>query len=122
MGNEEKMARIPEKIRVLAPAGGMEALQAAVRAGADEVYLGADLFSARAGAKNFTREELGQAVRYCHEYGVQVHLAVNTLLTDDELPRALELIEYGCKTESGHFSKNGRKIFSSALYMICFAL
>ena len=71
MGNEEKMARIPEKIRVLAPAGGMEALQAAVRAGADEVYLGADLFSARAGAKNFTREELGQAVRYCHEYGVQ---------------------------------------------------
>ena len=96
MGNEEKMARIPEKIRVLAPAGGMEALQAAVRAGDDEVYLGADLFSARAGAKNFTREELGQAVRYCHEYGVQVHLAVNTLLTDDELPRALELIEYAC--------------------------
>ena len=86
----------PEAIRILAPAGSMEALTAAVRAGADEVYLGADMFSARASARNFNREELKEAVAYCHAYGVDVHLTVNTLLTDEELPQALQLIEYAC--------------------------
>ncbi|MCH3973308.1 MAG: U32 family peptidase [Oscillospiraceae bacterium] len=81
---------------VLAPAGSPESLTAAVRAGADAVYLGASSFSARAGAHNFSREELSAAVRFCHERGVRVHLAVNILLRNDELPAALDLIRWAC--------------------------
>ena len=81
---------------VLSPAGSPESLTAAVRAGADAVYLGAGSFSARASARNFTKEELAQAVRFCHARGVRVHLAVNTLLRDEELPAALDLIQYAC--------------------------
>ena len=81
---------------ILSPAGGPESLTAAVRAGADAVYLGAGSFSARANAHNFSREELSQAVDYCHERGVRVHLAVNTLMRDDELPAALDLIKFAC--------------------------
>ena len=84
------------KPEVLAPAGSPESLTAAVRAGADAVYLGASRFSARAGAQNFGPEELRSAVEYCHARGVRVHLAVNTLLTDSELPEALQLAEYAC--------------------------
>ena len=85
--------RTPE---ILAPAGSMESLRAAVRAGADAVYLGAERFSARDNAKNFDREQLRQAVEYCHLAGVAVHLAVNTLLFEEELPQALDLIRYAC--------------------------
>ncbi len=84
------------RIEVLAPAGGREALEAAVRAGADAVYLGGPKFGARAGAQNFSLEELSEAVRYCHERGVRVHVTVNTLLKDSELPKALELVKHLC--------------------------
>lgn len=83
-------------MEVLAPAGSPESLTAAVRAGADAVYLGGSLFSARAGAKNFDDGELKDAVQYCHARGVKVYLAVNTLLLEHELPKALELIRYAC--------------------------
>lgn len=83
-------------IEVLAPAGSPESLEAAVRAGADAVYLGGTLFSARAGAKNFDNEALRGAVRYCHARGVKVYLAVNTLLLPDELPAAMELLRFAC--------------------------
>ena len=81
---------------VLAPAGGPEALRAAVFAGADAVYLGGPAFGARANAKNFSREELAQAVAFCHGRGVRVHVTVNTLLKETELPEALEFVEYLC--------------------------
>ena len=80
-------------MEILAPAGSPESLTAAVRAGADAVYLGASSFSARANAHNFDNEALAEAVRYCHAYGVKVYLAVNTVLRDEELPAALELAE-----------------------------
>ncbi len=83
-------------MEVLAPAGGWEALEAAVRAGADAVYLGGQAFGARANAKNFTREELARAVEYCHQRGVRVHVTVNTLLKNPELAPALEVVEYLC--------------------------
>ena len=83
-------------LEILAPAGSMESLRAAVRSGADAVYLGADRFSARDNAKNFDREQLRQAVEYCHLAGAAVHLAVNTLLFEEELPHALELVRYAC--------------------------
>lgn len=84
------------ELEVLAPAGSRESLEAAVRAGADAVYLGGSSFSARASAKNFSDEELKSAVEYCHVRGVKVYLAVNTLLLEDELTEALEFIRYAC--------------------------
>lgn len=83
-------------MEVLAPAGGPEALRAAVFAGADAVYLGGPAFGARAGARNFTREELGEAAAFCHARGVRVHVTVNTLLKDGELPAALDLVSFLC--------------------------
>ena len=81
---------------ILAPAGSMQALEAAVRAGADAVYLGASVFSARQAAQNFTDEELEHAVAYCHARGVQVHLALNTLIADQEMEDALALAQHAC--------------------------
>ena len=81
---------------ILAPAGGPEALKAAVYAGADAVYLGGPAFGARANAQNFSREELAQAVEFCHARGVRVHVTVNILLKEKELPQALEFAEYLC--------------------------
>ena len=79
-------------IELLAPAGSMEALRAAVQNGANAVYLGAGSFNARMGAKNFTNDELQEAVSYCHVRGVQVHLTLNTLASDRELPKVAEVI------------------------------
>ena len=75
---------------LLAPAGSPEALRAAVEHGADAVYLGWGTFNARRGAQNFSEEEFAQAVAYCHVRGVRVFLTLNILLTDRELPEALE--------------------------------
>ena len=85
-----------EQLEVLAPAGGWESLEAAVFAGADAVYLGGPAFGARANAKNFTREELARAAAFCHGRGVRLHVTVNTLLKDQELPQALEFVEFLC--------------------------
>lgn len=75
------MMRKPE---ILAPAGGTEQLQAAVRCGADAVYLGTQHFNARNAAANFDEESLQEAVRYCHARNVKVYVTMNTLLTDRE--------------------------------------
>lgn len=85
-----------KRMEILSPAGSVESLIAAVRAGADAVYLGASSFSARANAKNFDREQLREAVEYCHIRNVKVYLAVNTLLKQEELGEALKLVEYAC--------------------------
>ncbi|MBO4878370.1 MAG: U32 family peptidase [Ruminococcus sp.] len=69
---------------LLAPAGSMETLTAALRSGADAVYAGGKLFSARSSAANFTDEELEEAVRLCHTYGAKIYLAVNTVISDSE--------------------------------------
>ncbi len=71
-------------LELLAPAGSMEALRAAVQNGADAVYLGSGTFNARQGAKNFTIQMLTEAVKYCHVRGVAVHLTLNTLVSDRE--------------------------------------
>ena len=77
-------------MELLAPAGSPEAVRAAVCAGADAVYLGYGAFNARRNAKNFTRDELAQAVSYCHLEGVKVYLTLNTLVGDRELPAAAQ--------------------------------
>lgn len=79
-------------LELLSPAGGYDALVAAVQSGADAVYMGYGAFNARRGAKNFTDGEFASAVEYCHLRGVRVFLTLNTLLTDRELPRALDTL------------------------------
>lgn len=78
------------KIELLAPAGSPESLKAAVYGGADAVYLGWGAFNARRGARNFSEEEFAQAAAWCHVRGVRVFLTLNILLSDRELPEALE--------------------------------
>ena len=77
-------------LELLSPAGSMEALRAAVQNGANAVYLGYDRFNARMGAQNFSADELQEAIVYCHVRGVQVHLTLNTLVSDREMARAAE--------------------------------
>ena len=77
-------------LELLAPAGSIEAVAAAVQNGADSVYLGYGDFNARRNAKNFTPEEAAAAVSYCHLRGARVHLTLNTPLPDRELARAAE--------------------------------
>ncbi len=80
-----------EKPELLCPAGSFEALQAALAGGADAVYLGAPRFNARMRAQNFDDETLKRSLALCHEKGVRVHVTLNTLLTDRQLPEALSL-------------------------------
>ena len=84
-------------MELLSPAGSPESLRAAVQSGAGAVYLGWGDFNARRSAKNFSDEEFADALRYCHERGVRVFLTLNTLLTDRELPRALETAAAACR-------------------------
>lgn len=78
--------RLPE---LLAPAGSMDAVRAAVQNGATAVYLGFGAFHARRGAKNFTADEMRQALAYCRQRGVKTNVTVNTLVSDRELPALL---------------------------------
>lgn len=73
---------------LLAPAGDFDMLRYAVAGGANAVYLGLNDFNARSKAKNFSVDELRLAVLYCHERGVRVYLALNTLMKDAELDKA----------------------------------
>ncbi len=82
--------RVSGTPELLAPAGSPEALRAAVDHGAGAVYLGWGTFNARRGARNFSEEEFAKAVAYCHVRGVRVFLTLNILLSDRELPEALE--------------------------------
>lgn len=78
---------------VLAPVGDEEALLAAIRGGADAVYLGVGEFNARQGAKNFTIENLDEAVKLAHSHGVLVYLALNIPIKQKELQHALEIVD-----------------------------
>lgn len=81
-----------ERIEILAPAGGFDSVIAAVRAGADAVYVGEKSFSARASAHNFDPDELKKAVSYCHIHGVKVYVTLNTLVFDDEFEQLKQAI------------------------------
>ena len=83
-----------KKVELLAPAGSMESLYAAVQAGADAVYLGGNKFSARAYASNFDDENMEKAVEYCHIYGVKVYVTLNTLLKEMEIEEALQYAKF----------------------------
>lgn len=85
-----------QQTEILAPAGSFECVKAAVRSGADAVYLGVKTFNARRNADNFTDDELKRAIEYCHARSVKVHITLNTLVGDDELESALQVIKHVC--------------------------
>lgn len=80
-----------KRAELLAPAGSMESLKAAVHAGADAVYMGGQRFGARAYAENPDQDHLKEAIDYCHLHGSAFYLTVNTLLKEQEMS---ELYEY----------------------------
>lgn len=82
---------------VLSPVGSKEALEAAVRSGADAVYLGAKDFSARRNADNFSMDELTAAIGYCHIRNVKVYLTLNIMLKEDEFEAAFNLAKSAYK-------------------------
>ena len=83
-----------KKPELLAPAGSMDALKAAVAGGADAIYLGMTNFSARAFAGNFNREELLEAVRYAHIRNVRIYVTMNTMLYESEIANAIKDVDF----------------------------
>ena len=83
-----------KKIELLAPAGNMENLKAAVMAGCDAVYLGGTNFGARAFSKNFSNEEIIEAINYSHLYGVKVYVTINTLIYENEVDSFMEYVDF----------------------------
>lgn len=81
------------RIEILAPAGDMESLKAAIANGADAIYLGPDLFSARAFAKNFSLPEIKEAVEYAHLHNVRIFITVNILYHDEEFEKLFHYID-----------------------------
>lgn len=77
---------------LLAPAGNFEKMRAAIRYGADAVYLSGKMFGMRATADNFSAEELMEAVSYAHARGVRVYLAVNVMPHENEYPSLLRFL------------------------------
>ncbi|SFM28637.1 U32 family peptidase [Methanolobus profundi] len=88
-------SNIPSKCtppEILAPAGDPEALRAAIKGGADAVYLGIGEFNARQGAKNFSISELRENIEFAHSYGVKVFLALNIPLKQNEVQDAIDIV------------------------------
>jgi len=81
-------------MELLSPAGNFECLVAAIEAGCDAVYLGGKLFGARAFSNNFTDDELIEAIKYAHLYGVKVYVTVNTLIYEREVDTFLNYVDF----------------------------
>lgn len=81
------------KVELLAPAGDMESFYAAVKNGADAVYLGGKWFSARSFAKNFSIEDIQKVVKYAHIRDVKIYVTVNTLISDEEFLSAVKYLK-----------------------------
>lgn len=88
-----------KKPELLAPAGNMESLKAAIEAGCDAVYLGGYMFGARSFAGNFSNEEIKEAVLYAHLYGVKIYVTVNTLIYEDEVETFMNYIDFLYKAD-----------------------
>ncbi len=83
-----------KKPELLAPAGNMECLIAAIQAGCDAVYIGGTMFGARSYAGNFNEEEIIEAIEYAHLYGVKIYVTVNTLVYDKEVNEFMNYIDF----------------------------
>ena len=82
------------KKELLSPAGDMESLLEAIHNGADAVYLAMKSFGARKFAKNFSEEEIIEAIKLCHLYGVRIYVTMNTLVKESEVEDFLEQVKY----------------------------
>ena len=82
--------KLPE---LLSPAGSFEALKAAIDGGADAIYMGGASFNARINAKNFGEDEMSEAIRLAHSYGVKLYQTVNTMVYDREMSDLLHAAE-----------------------------
>lgn len=82
------------KKELLSPAGDMESLLEAIHNGADAVYLAMKSFGARKFAKNFSKEEIIEAIKLCHLYGVRIYVTMNTLVKESEVENFLEQVKY----------------------------
>lgn len=85
------------KPELLSPAGSFESVLAAVRCGADAVYVGGERFSARANAANFSDSELEKAADYCHLHGVKLYRAMNTIVFAEEMQDFLAAAKYSAE-------------------------
>ena len=83
-----------QKKELLAPVGSMECLKQAIYNGADAVYLGCKNFGARKYATNFTNDEIIEAIKMCHLYGVKIYATMNTLIKDNEVDDFISQIEF----------------------------
>ncbi len=83
-----------KRIELLSPAGNFDMLKVAINCGADAVYLAGEKFGARKFAQNFNDEEIVEAIKYAHLYGVKVYVTANTLVKDDEVNDFMHFIEF----------------------------
>lgn len=91
------------QVELLAPAGNMAALHAAVAGGADAVYLGLETFNARRGADNFALETLREACDFAHLRGVSIYVTMNTIILPDEVGEALECVRQAYRAGADGF-------------------
>lgn len=106
------------KVELLAPAGEMQALIAAVQNGADAVYVGGRLFGARAGAANFDGPALRQAAEYCHKRGAKLYMTVNTLVRNEEMDEVYAVVREA--VEAGIDAAIVQDLGVAALLRTCF--
>ena len=83
-----------QKHELLLPAGNMECLRQAVSNGCDAVYLACKSFGARKFAKNFDNEEIIEAIKYCHLYGVKIYVTMNTLVKNNEVDSFIDQVRF----------------------------
>ena len=84
-------------MEILSPVGNLSSLYAAARTGADAVYFGVGEFNARRNAENFTKDDLKTISSYCHIRGIKAYLALNTLVSDEEMNEALSIVKSACE-------------------------
>ena len=88
----EKIEEEIKRPEILAPAGDIDSLKVAVFNGANAVYFGLKNYNARSKATNFSLDNLSEIVDFCHLYGVRVYITVNTLIKDEEMEDAVEMV------------------------------
>ncbi|MBQ4275120.1 MAG: U32 family peptidase, partial [Lachnospiraceae bacterium] len=102
-----------KKPELLVPAGSIEVLKTAVNYGADAVYIGGDVFSLRAKAKNFSKEEMIEGIEYAHAHNVKVYVTANILAHNDDLTEAAEYFK-----EMATIKPDGLIISDPGMYMM----
>lgn len=83
-----------QKVELLSPVGNKEMLYNAIHNGADAVYLAGKKYGARKFAENFTDDDLIEAIKYCHLYGVKIYITINTLIYENEISDFIEYVKF----------------------------